>query len=355
MHFDGLSFQNFRNYSQRTFLFPNKVTAILGENAKGKTSIIEAISLLSTGESFRAERVEEMIRVNEELGRVKGKVDVSGEKIELEVIITRGVVNGKSTQSRLYSVAGVKRQKRNFVGKFFTVVFRPEDMRLVEGSPSRRRQFIDTVLSVVDPEYAVALKTYEESLKKRNRLLQSIQEGTMPRSVLLFWTQAVIKHGSHLQEKRRNFFGSFTSVRFPMPFQVEYLPSVISDERMAEYADREVIVGHMLIGPHKDDFSVHFLDPALGAVPKPVATYGSRGQQRLAVLWLKMAELEFLENQTQQSPLLLLDDILSELDEKHRHDVILLLQDKQAIITTTEKKVVSEIQAQLPAVDVLEL
>lgn len=368
MQFQGLSLQNFRSYSTRTFLFPKRTTIIVAKNASGKTSLIEAISLLSTGESFRAEHVAEMIQFNQEYARVKGKISqvvvqkemaddddepATPEEIELEVLLTNGMLQGKKVQSRLYSVNNVRRRKKDFVGKFFTVVFRPEDMRLIEGSPTRRRQFIDTVLSVSDEHYAVALKTYEDGLKRRNRLLSQVQEGKAPRSVLVYWTNLLLKHGEVLQEKRRQFFGFFSEVEFPLSFSVQYEPSVISAERLEEYAEREVFAGHTLIGPHKDDFSVHLLLQDGGM--HNIAQYGSRGQQRMAVLWLKTAELQFLKQEVKFTPLLLLDDILSELDENHRHHVLFLLEGLQSIITTTEERMVEEIQQVAGDVDVLRL
>jgi len=346
MHFDGVALQNFRNYLQKSFLFPKQTTIIVGKNAAGKTSIIEAIALLSTGNSFRAEEVEEMIRFTEEISRVKSKITHNDEVIEQEVLLTRGHFNGKSVQSRLYSVNDVRRRKKDFAGNFFTVVFRPEDMRLVEGSPSRRRHFIDTILTVTDPEYAQSLKEYEQGLVRRNRILSQVQEGTMPRTVLSFWNALLLKHGQILQEKRREFFSTFSSVDFPMEFFIEYQPSIINEERMQQYAEKEIIVGHTFIGPHKDDFTVLYRD-------HQISLFGSRGQQRLAVLWLKMCELSYVTNQTTTQPILLLDDIFSELDDEHRDQVVKLMQDRQTIMTTTEEKSIAAIQLHIQDIDVI--
>ncbi len=353
MHLTGLSLQNFRNYSLQTFLFPKQTTVVVGKNTAGKTSIIEAVALLATGQSFRAEQVDEMIRFEEEIGRVKGKViSPQTEETELEALLTRGEVQGTRTQKMLYSVNTVRRRKKDFVSKFFTVVFRPEDMRLVEGSPARRRQFVDTVLCVTNPAYALSLKTYEDALKRRNRLLSQIQEGSMPRSVLSYWTNLIVKHGMIVQEERRQFFHFFANVEFPQPFEVEYLPSIVSESRMQEYADREIAAGHTLIGAHKDDFVVKL---PINGVPQSIAIYGSRGQQRLAVLWLKVCELEYLSQQAQTQPLLLLDDILSELDDTHRQQVLSLLRNGQSIITTAEDTMVSEILQIVPNAEVVHL
>jgi DNA replication and repair protein RecF len=332
------------------------ITAVLGNNAAGKTSIVEGLALLSTGESFRAERDEDMIAFGEELARLKTKLEVAGEGDELEVVLTRGILQGKAVQRKHYFVNGTRRRKKDFLGHFTTVVFRPEDMRLVEGSPSRRRQFVDTILSVVHPEYGVSLTTYENALKRRNKLIDQVQQQLMPRTVLNYWTQLMLKHGSLVQEYRRKFFAEFAESAFPIQFKVVYDPSVVSEERFALYAEKEIAAGHTLIGPHKDDFFVHFVS-ADDLTPDwhDVAQFGSRGQQRLAVLWLKWNELQYVERTMGQRPLLLLDDILSELDRDHRQQVEDLLKIGQSVITTTEPAVVEDLQSKFPNLQVLKL
>jgi DNA replication and repair protein RecF len=222
-------------------------------------------------------------------------------------------------------------------------------MRLIEGSPSRRREFVDNVLSLLDRDYAFSHKTYHDALKRKNKLLLAVREQKMPATVLSFWDAQLLKHGQVLQEKRRQFFQFVDSVPFPEVLQIAYEPSIMSAERQQEYAQKEIIVGHALIGPHKDDFMVLFGEQ------KPIHLYGSRGQQRMAVLWLKLAEYQFILDQTQHPPLLLLDDILSELDEHHRQDVYQLLAQGQSILTTTEDWVVKEITTQIRDVEIMSL
>lgn len=362
----GVALEQFRLHKVFHLRFEQPTTVISGLNASGKTSIIEALQLLATGESFRAQKIHEMVGFGAELGRIKGSIrlsDTTGaaanleqtfaqpdelEKKDLEIILTRGEVQGKKTPFRLFSVNGVRRQKRTAVGFLKTVVFRPEDMRLVEGSPSRRRQFLDTPLTMLFSEYAQALTAYEQTLKRRNKLLEAVRERLQPRTVLEFWNRALIKHGTVLQEERSVFFQFCTTVAFPYRFRAQYLPSLITAERQAEYLDREIIVGHSLIGPHKDDFQVLFDDERSGS-ELDVAVYGSRGQQRLAVLWLKHAELSYIEHHTQELPVLLLDDIMSELDEESQGLVFQLLGSQQSIVTTTDEKVAEAICAHLGA------
>lgn len=345
MRIKQLSLSHFRNYKSKTLKFDELTTIIVGPNAVGKTSVVEAIHLLASGDSFRATKIEQMISFDEELGRVRGKILTNGDEIDLEVMLTRGEVQGRKTQRRLFSINDTRRAKRKFVGQLLTVVFRPEDMRLVEGSKRRRRDFMDTPLSLIDSEYLRALNTYGKALMKRNRLLTQVREGDMPRRALTFWTMTILKHGQIIQDKRRHFLEFFKGVEFPVPFRVEYDASLITEERMEKYAEREIAAGHTLIGPHKDDLIVELAvaTEASGEKRRDVALFGSRGQQRMGVLWLKTCELKYLEHETQEKPVLLLDDILSELDDHHQQLVLGLLDDNQAIITTAAKDSAAEI------------
>lgn len=349
MFLSQLSLQNFRSYSSHQFTFQQLTTLIVGPNAQGKTSILEAIELLATGNSFRADKVEEMITLGAELSRVNATVrstlvpSPENDDTQLEVLLTRGEVQGKRTQSRLYSVNTIRRQKRVFTGNILTVSFRPEDMRLVEGSPARRRAFLDKPLSLLSQEYDHALRTYGQALIRRNKLLTQIREGEQTTSSLTYWNATLLKYGEIIHHHRQRFLDSFVEVEFPVEFTVEYLHSTFTQARLAHYQPREIAAGHTLIGPHKDDFSVQF--PLVGQPePVPVALYGSRGQQRMGVLWLKMAELHFVHAQTGRHPLLLLDDILSELDHDHREHVLQLVGEQQTLVTTTEPAVLAFFQ-----------
>ena len=149
MSLRGLVLHSFRCHTQLTLALSPTVTVIVGNNAAGKTSVIEALSLLSTGESFRAEQDDDMILFGQELARLKTKIEVSSDEQnltgdELEVLLTRGMLQGKAVQKKHFLVNNARKRKKDFLGHFATVVFRPEDMRLIAGSPTRRRQFIDT-------------------------------------------------------------------------------------------------------------------------------------------------------------------------------------------------------------------
>ena len=390
----GLALQNFRLHKNFFIKFEHKTTVIVGENAIGKTSIVEALQLLSTGNSFRAGKIEEMIMFDEELARVKGVIiekkddQEQAETDEVEIILTRGIVNGKKSQHRLFNVNGVRRRKKTAAGKFASVVFRPEDMRLVEGSPARRRGFLDSVLASLYIDYEISLKNYEQTLRRRNKLLQQIRDGQQSQTSLQYWDLNLVKYGTVIQKYRQRFIETFAEVEFPIDFSIEYDPSIISQKSIDSHKGRAIAAGHTLIGPHKDDILVflgsgtNWKGESFGKqketggkkknAPKEVtkkntnkttkktmklnmATFGSRGQQRLAVLWLKFCELEFLNKHSDKQTVLLLDDILSELDDESRTLALSVLKNYQSIVTTTEETVVSEIKEVSEDVKVISL
>lgn len=356
MRVASLSLQHIRLHRSFFIALDHPTTVIVGSNASGKTTLIESVYLLATGSSFRAEKIEEMIGFDQELGRVKGVVQVlaesasadeeeKSETAELEVLLTRGEVQGRKTARRLYTVNGVRKRKADATALLQAVVFRPEDMRLVEGSPARRRSFMDSTLSGCYPEYARALKTYEQTLRRRNKLLTQVREGEQPRTTLHYWNTSLVSAGTLLQQHRRNFLQSFSGVEFPLAFTSQYQPSVITEARIAEYLPREVAAGHTLIGPHKDDFVVKL--PFAGE-RRSVATFGSRGQQRMAVLWLKFGEFGFIQQVSGHQPVLLLDDILSELDEQMQTLALAVVAHCQSLITTTDPAVEHLLKSHLP-------
>lgn len=345
MHVSGIIAQHFRSHKQTTLKLSNTVTVILGKNASGKTSLLEALYLCATGDSFRAKKIAEMVSFADEIGRVRTQlIDDDNDATDIEVMVTRGVVQGKKTPHRVFSLNGVRKQKRSVKGLVSAVLFRPEDMRLIEGSPARRRGYIDAPLSLLFDEYERSLKQYDNVLRRRNKLLIAVREREQPATVLHYWNQALIKEGVRIQQYRQKMISFLEGVPFSLPFVIEYLPSIISEQRLKEYEFKEQAAGHSLIGPHKDDFMVML---QMGGELRDIASFGSRGQQRLAVLWLKVAELLYVEQCLGRKPILLLDDILSELDGESQKIVIDLLHKHQVILTTTDQESVDLLQSNL--------
>ncbi len=337
MKLERLTLTNFRSYKKQVFNF-GTTTLVVAPNGAGKTNLLEAVYLLSTGLSERAGVTEEMIRFEKEIGSVVGVIEQNDERSELSVVLTRGVYMGKRTPKRRYLVDGVARTRSGIVGKLASTLFRPEDMRLVEGSPTRRRSYLDEALSMSHSEYLRALTVYEGSLKRRNRLLDAIRDGLARREQLSYWDQSIIKNGNILTDYRRDFLLYLSQVKTSFgEYGLDYEASTISPARLAQYAEAEVAVGYTLVGPHKDDFVIK-------SEGRDLMKYGSRGEQRLAVLFLKLGAMQYSEEKLGVKSVLLLDDIFSELDQVHREEVVKMVEGRQTIVTSAEEEIVGMIK-----------
>lgn len=326
-----LSLQNFRSYSKSEFEFGLGLTFIVGPNTSGKTNLIEAIFLLSTGKSFRAENYTQMIGFGNDLARVKGGVGDT----ELEVVI--------ANEQKKYMVNGVSKRRVDFVGHLPCVLFSPLDIDIIVDSPGLRRDFLDFVLEQVDREYRLALTSYTKGLRQRNALLEKTQEtGVRNEKQFEYWDQILIENGQAIAKERGEFIEFVNaSQKDIFDFVMFYDKSIISKERLLQYKDAELASGVTLVGPHRDDFSVSMFNNKR-QVTHDIKFFGSRGQQRLTILQLKLLQLLFIENKLKEHPILLLDDIFSELDEGHIKLVLEFIQDQQTIITTTHREFVPE-------------
>lgn len=332
-----LLLSDFRNFEEKLIEFSTDITAIVGPNASGKTNILEAVNYLSSGKSFKATVEQEVIRQGAEIARIKGRVSSGDEPQVLEIVITAGQISvgegkkSKSPRKRLLVNKQGKRM-RDFAGRFSSVLFSPLDMDLVISSPSKRRKFLDNVLLQADHEYARSLRAYEKGLRQRNKLLGRIVEGQAKRSELTYWDMLLIKNGSFITRKRADFIeyvNVLDQAGFHQNFRLEYDKSVVSQERLQKYSNAELGAGATLVGPHRDDFVIF-------EGKRDLSKFGSRGEQRLAVLWLKLSELDYLKSTKDMLPTLLLDDIFSELDEAHREVVANVAKKQQTIITTAD-------------------
>jgi len=339
-----IQLQNFRNFKDKVFSFSPNITIIVGPNASGKTNILEAVSLLSTGKSIKAKVEEEMIGYGEEIARVKGAI--GADKLKLETMLTRGEITigedprktERAPRKRLL-VNGVAKRLIDFAGIFKTVFFGPQHLGLVTESPSTRRDFLDAVLSQVDKEYRRATLSYGKGLRQRNKLLYRIREEGVSRSQLLFWDKLLIKNGDYISSKRQEFidFTNETEEIEGHKFTLDYDKSAISESRLEQYKAEEVAAATTLVGPHRDDFNFGISSThTKSKIKRDLARYGSRGEQRMGVLWLKLAELAFIKEVTGENPTLLLDDIFSELDHEHREIVMEAAEGQQTIITTAD-------------------
>ena len=340
MILEQLELVDFRNFISKTFDLNDDVNVVWGKNASGKTNMLEAIYLLGTGNSFRARIIDEMVRFDQELGRVRGKIRpslpaASKDLRDLEVMVTKGMVVGVKTLKRKYLVDGTFKRKRDYVGYLPVVVFRPENLGMLTGGSESRRDFLDEILCQVNEAFGRSLAVYTQALKRRNKLLDAIREGAVNRYSLTFWDGLLIKHGNVLSSERENLVNHINSLwkrsELFNDLKLVYDKSIISEVRLAQYKDEELAAGYTLVGPHKDDFRVITGDE------RDLGVYGSRGEQRMAVLALKLGEIYFGEEKVNDKPLLLLDDIFSELDDVHKKEVLRVMQGRQVIVTTADK------------------
>jgi len=343
-----IKLNNFRSYQEKEFHFPAATTLVIGPNASGKTNLLEAIRLLAIGRSFRAGLEAEMIGYGQELARVTGIVkNRPGEKDHLEIVLTGGEVAGEKVAKKRYRLNGVGKRMVDFVGRLRVVYFGPESLEMVVGSPSVRRNYLDFILEAVDREYRRVNLSYQKGLRQRNKLLEQIRDEGRPRSVLFFWNKLLLENGQIVSQKRKELIDFINQQ--PQHFGhlwIRYVPSLLSPQRLAEYAEAEIGAGMTLIGPHRDDFR---LEMSKDGKTRDLHQFGSRGEQRAAVFNLKLAELEFVSAKTTRHPasfsdsqsitnrpVLLLDDVFSELDHAHRKTLLKVIPKQQTIMTTAD-------------------
>ncbi len=333
-------------------MFDTGPQLVWGPNAAGKTSLLEAIVLVAWGRSHRTSTDGELVRWGRELARVEARVGRAGtppdERDALEVALVKTA--GGSVRKRI-RVNGVARRSAALTGVLRTVLFAPEEMLLVAGSPSLRREALDRVAGQRSPAYGRDLAAYGRALQQRNGLLRLIREEQATRAELRFWDAALLEAGTAVREERHRLLAEMAGPLAAAHAEIapdeaatgslalvystnapQHAGESVRDalgRRLAETADKEVWNGSTLIGPHRDDIVFEMGGRAL-------ASFASRGQQRTAILAFKLAEVDLLTALDGRPPLLLLDDVFSELDpERRAHLVRRIAALPQAFVTTT--------------------
>jgi DNA replication and repair protein RecF len=321
---------------------------IWGPNAAGKTSLLESVVLLAWGHSHRTATDAELVRWGADVARVEAVVD--GQTLDV-ALVRPGTATVAGGGRKRIQVNGVPRRPSALAAHLRVVVFAPEDMLLVAGSPGLRRAVLDRLAASLYPAYASDLATYGRALQQRNGLLRAIREETATRDELRYWDRPFLEAGAAVLAARLRLLGDLTgplaaahaeiapeeAVRGVLALQ--YLtnappgpgesPGDALARRLAEMAEKEAWNGTTLVGPHRDDVAFLLED-------RDLAAFASRGQQRTAILALKLAELDLLTALGGRPPLLLLDDVFSELDPARRaHLVRRIAALPQAFVTTT--------------------
>ncbi len=342
-----LKLTNFRNHTLRQIELSAN-TIIIGPNTSGKTNILEAVNILSRGKSFRAQHDKDTIREGTEFAQIDAEAlstpevgaaftsgvsgQGKGETVKLKVIFSLQ----KGYLSKKFLVNGVARPQHDFTSNFVSVLFTPHDIELIASSPSSRRKYIDSILYQSDKNYRIALSIYERALKHRNRMLYDIKEGKKQYKISDFeyFNKILVEQGFLLTTKRAEFVDFVNnSNKNIFDFALFYDESEMSEARLFKYHFEEQAAGVTLVGPQRDDFIFYFPQ-----TKKQIQEFGSRGEERLTIFQLKVLEIEFLRIKTGKNPVLLLDDIFSELDDENIHKVFDLLPDQQTILTTTHRE-----------------
>lgn len=334
MTIEKIKLTNFRSHQDfSTKLSP--LTIIVGPNGTGKTNIIESILLSSTTRSHRTNHDRDLINWQAEYGRIE--LDVKNdEKVKITTFLTT-----TPTFTKSYLVDNVTKKSSEIVGLLQSVLFSPETMDLIYGPPSLRRRYLDIILCQNDAHYLRALNQYNHVVRERNKLLFHIQCGHSKADELQFWNDKLITLGSKIITERQKLC-DFISQKIPAYYQstsgtqdkteIIYKPSVQPDnfaKNLVKDFSRELQTTSTLSGPHRDEL-LFFLND------HPLAITGSRGECRSFLLSLKLAEIDYFLKIKQKPPVLLLDDVFSELDGDRRQRLTQIIQNQQTIITTTD-------------------
>ena len=343
-----------------------------GENGQGKSNLLEAIYLLAIAKSARASADRELVRKQsisaDTYSRVSAEVDRNGDSLRLQVDFQSSLTDSSKTEptgeddgfsndnsitvQKYFRVNGAPRRASGLIGQLNAVMFSADDLDLIYGSPSVRRRYLDILISQLDHDYLRSLQRYQRIVQQRNHLLKSLRMGSSMPSELEFWDEELVREGSRIMAQRIKTVDRLSEVASPIHWQlsgegeamgVVYRPNVVirvdpSAESLAQdmrdaiedRRQRETAQGVTVSGPHRDDLQI--LVDGLD-----VAAYASRGQARTAVLAMKLAEADYLKEQRGHEPVILLDDVLSELDAGRRAQVLeRLVAYQQTFITTTD-------------------
>lgn len=344
MRLEKLVLYNFRNYVYLNEEFDTDLNILIGENAQGKTNLIESIYLLGLGRSYRTNKDFDMIKWGTERAKVSGRVIKDNRPITIEIILDSG-------KKKEIDINGVSNKKiHELIGKINMVIFSPEDLDLVKGAPSKRREFLDREISQINKGYSQFINFYNRVLFQRNSHLKEIPKKNNLINSLYIWDQQLIDLGARIIKKRIEIIKKLGILSRLMHRKITYgsenlelkylctlnIDNTLSYEDIKEVyrnelkktRNDEILRGITLTGPHRDDLGlfVNNID---------IRRFGSQGQQRTTALALKLAELELIKSEVGDYPVLILDDVFSELDENRRGFLLDVIDKVQTFMTMT--------------------
>lgn len=344
MFLKELEIKHFRNYGQQKLTFTPNITLFLGQNAQGKTNLMESIYVLALTKSHRSNKDKEWISWEEEFGWIKGRVERKRGPLQLEIQLT-----GKGKKAK---INGLEQKKLSeYMGAMNVVMFAPEDLSIVKGTPAQRRRFLDMEIGQVSPMYIHFLSQYQKVLTQKNQCLKDSYKNKKFLGFLDILNQQLAELAIKIMFRRMAFISKMEVwantiheevTQKKETLKVQYVPSYDLDtkltqesataelcSRLEQLKEKEIARGTSLLGPHRDD--LHFFINGTN-----VQQFGSQGQQRTTALSLKLAEIELIYEEIGEYPILLLDDVLSELDESRQTHLLDAIKDKvQTFVTAT--------------------
>ena len=330
-----IKINNFRNYKKEEINLEKNINIFYGQNAQGKTNIIESIFLCSLGKSFRTKKDKEMIKLNEQ----NALVEVEYEKSDRDGKIKIEIGNKKN----IY-LNGIKIKKLSeLLGNLNIVIFTPDDINILKGGPQNRRRFLDIMISQLRPNYMHILNLYLKTIEQRNKYLRQIKEEHKDENLLEIWDEKLAEYAVKIYEYRKEFIEKIIKkiniihkniTNGEEQIELEYITECDNKEKylqlLKERRKLDIIKGFTTKGIHRDDFVIYINK-------KEIKIFGSQGQNRTAMLSLKLAELQVIYDEIGEYPILLLDDFMSELDRTRRKNFLENIEGTQVIITGTEK------------------
>ena len=345
MYSDKMKLINFRNYENQEIQFNKNINIIYGDNAQGKTNILEAIFLSSFGKSFRTSKEKELIR----FGQDKLMVEANFQKKDRD-----GKIRIEIGSKKQITVNGIKIKKLSEVlGNINIVIFTTEDIKILKDGPAGRRRFLDMMIGQLRPNYVHNLNLYIQTLEQRNNYLKQIKELNKPQEMLEIWDEKLAEYGEKVYLYRKEFVDKIINKINDIhkkitdekeELKIEYISNCSKKNEylkiLNERRKLDIIKGFTTKGVHRDDFVIYIND-------REVGVYGSQGQNRTVILSLKLSELNVVYDEIGEYPILLLDDFMSELDEKRRKNFLENIENTQVIITGTDKVDLSTIDCSL--------
>ena len=330
----SLELDNFRNYGTLSINFDSGTNILYGDNAQGKTNILEAIYLSATTKSHKGSKDRDIIHFDAEEAHIRTYVVKDGLENRVDMHL-------RKNKSKGIAINGQKIKKAaDLLGLLNVVFFSPEDLSIIKNGPSERRRFVDMELCQLDKLYLNDLNNYNKIVNQRNKLLKEISFNPGLKDTLFVWDSQLVSYGSKLINRRKAFIAQLNEIIYDIhkklsggkeELHIVYEPDVLPEDfekKLEVSQERDIRLKQTSIGPHRDDFSF-----MVGEID--IRKFGSQGQQRTAALSLKLSEIELVKKITKDTPLLLLDDVLSELDSNRQNYLLNSIGDIQTIITCT--------------------